>query len=93
MRRNRPPSILPICAQFDLAKYEGKKPTPNENTFVSVDGRLDGVNLDSSKIAILFSLVVDNISFLGKGPTPTLSAGTTSMSYSLSSLLFFYPSS
>ena len=75
---------------FGGVKYKGKRPTPNER----LDGRLDGVKLDSSNIASLFSLVVDNlvdnISFLGNGPTTSASsAGTTGPPFSFSSSLFF----
>ena len=37
---NRTPSVLPVHAEFDALKYKAKRPTLNENTFVSIDGRV-----------------------------------------------------
>ena len=78
-KTNRHPSVLPVRALFDPAKYKNKKPTPNENTFVSIYGRLDGIALDSNNIANMFSVVVDSICFLGKGPSSTPATGTTGL--------------
>ena len=89
-KTNRYPSVLPVCALFDPAKYKNKKPTPNENTFVSINGRLDGISLDSNNIANIFSVVVDSISFLGKAPTSTPATGTTGLPLLFFLVLFLY---
>jgi hypothetical protein len=88
-KTNRTPSVLPIRALFDPAKFKNKKPTPNENTFVSINGRLDGVVLDSNNIANFFSVVIDSICFLGKGPVSTPATGTTGQSMFFFLILFF----
>jgi hypothetical protein len=65
-KNNRPLSILPVRAHFNLNKYRTKKPMPSDNTYVSVEGFLEDIETDAAGHATLFHMVVDNISFLGR---------------------------
>jgi hypothetical protein len=74
---NRPLSMLPVRAHFDLKTYKAKKPIPSDNTYVSVEGFLRDIETDAAGHAIRFHISVDNINFLGRATT-TLYPSTAS---------------
>ena len=57
-------SILPIQAHFNSNKYRSKKPIPSNNTYVSIKGFLEDVDMDSNGHATMFHISADNINFL-----------------------------
>jgi hypothetical protein len=76
-------SSLPVRAHFNSTKYKGKKPTPSDKTFVSVEGALLNVETDPAGHVERFIITVDYITFLGKAtvfPPPPTSTGTSSFS-------------
>jgi len=78
---------------FPLSTYNGndvdeRSPVrcspPGDNNYVSIDGRLDKVEMDSNGLATRLVLVVDNMSFLGKVSTSTSATGAAGLLYSSS---------
>ena len=80
-KANRALSILPIQAHFNSNKYRTKKPIPSNNTYVSLEGFLEGVETDTTGHATLFHISVDNINFLGKATLPTSTTSTIGKHY------------
>jgi len=76
-KNNRPLSVLPVRAHFNLKKYKTKKPIPSDNTYISVEGFLEDIEIDTAGHPILFHMSVDNISFLGRAgaPSPSRACG------------------
>jgi hypothetical protein len=74
-KNDRALSILPIRAHFNSNKYKVKKPIPSNNTYVSMEGFLEDIEIDTTGRVSLFHVSVDNINFLGKA---TLSPSTSS---------------
>ena len=56
-------SHFPIHASFNPTKYKGKKPTPNNNTPVTIEGFVSDVIKDSNQHASHFTVTVDHIVF------------------------------
>jgi hypothetical protein len=63
------PSILPVDTTFRPSKYKGKKPMPKDNTFVSIEGYMTGIDFDNSGHPSSFKIEILNIAFLGKNIT------------------------
>jgi hypothetical protein len=85
-KNNRPLSILPVRAYFDLKKYKARKPIPSDNTYVSVEGFLTDIETNTAG-HIRFRMSVDNISFLGRTTTtlyPSMAGGLGKHSDSIS---------
>src|SRR6266849_7955271 len=71
-KTSRTNSILPICGHFNSNKYRNKKPVPSDNTYVSIEGFLDNVELDPMGHASVFHIAVDNINFLRKAAVSSI---------------------
>jgi hypothetical protein len=69
-KNDRALSILPIRAHFNSNKYKTKKPILSNNTYVSMEGFLDDIEIDTTGRATLFHVSVDNINFLGRASLP-----------------------
>jgi hypothetical protein len=75
---NRPLSVFPVRAHFNLKTYKAKKPIPSDNTYVSVEGFLRDIETDTAGRATRFHMSVDNINFLGRATTtlyPSMAGG------------------
>jgi hypothetical protein len=85
-KTNKTLSVFPVRCNFASNKYKLKKPIPNENSYVAVEGSLGDIENDSTGQATLFHVSVDNINFLGKA---TISSSTTNAVGENLSLFFF----
>jgi hypothetical protein len=81
-------SHFPLHASFNTVKYKGKKPTPNNNTTVTVEGFLTDVVKDANKHASHFVVSVDNIVFPARvSATPSSTTADSTSSFFFLSLL------
>ncbi|KAI0284111.1 hypothetical protein BC826DRAFT_973491 [Russula brevipes] len=60
-------SAVPVIVHSDGVRYNGKKPMPSANTFVSVKGFVTRFDVAEGFLAVVdIHVLVDNIAFLGK---------------------------
>jgi len=88
-KHNRTLSFLPVQAHFNSSKYKTKKPIPSNNTYVSIEGLLEDIQTDPYGRATTFHISVDNINFLGRGPSATANPGHSFYSILLSIFITF----
>ena len=91
-KHNRTLSILPVHANFNSSKYKTKKPIPANNTYVSIKGFLESVEIDSAGHASSFHVSVDNINFLGRASISSSSPAITGITFpspSITVLIYF----
>jgi len=76
-KKNRALSYLPVHAHFNSNKYKTKEPIPSNNTYVSFEGFLEGIDTDSAGKPTSFHVSVDNINFLGRATVSPSGTGNT----------------
>lgn len=90
-RDHRHLSTLPIRAHFDDVRYKNKKPIPSNNNYVTVEGFLYQVDVDTNTgQPLLFHINAENIAFLGKAVlpnTPLANQGTLCLQTNVKSQL------
>jgi len=60
-------SIFPTRTTFDETRYKNKELVPSNNTYVTVDGFFDHIDIDCHiGQPTLFHVFVDNIGFRGR---------------------------